>query len=62
MGNHKKKRSQKKNDLVPDPMAVTWTENYSDIINKFWKILPHSVGKTLATISIFLVGISINGK
>ncbi|KYB29129.1 putative C-5 sterol desaturase-like Protein [Tribolium castaneum] len=42
MGNHKKKRSQNGNlnRWIPDPMAVTWTEKYSDTINNFWKILP----------------------
>ncbi|EEZ98257.2 uncharacterized protein LOC103315179 [Tribolium castaneum] len=63
MGNHKKKRSQNGNlnRWIPDPMAVTWTEKYSDTINNFWKILPSTVRQSLATISIFLVGISING-
>ncbi|XP_044258866.1 delta(7)-sterol 5(6)-desaturase erg31-like isoform X2 [Tribolium madens] len=63
MGNNKKKRSQNENlyGWFPDPMAVTWSEKYSETLNKFWNLLPNTIGKLLATISIFLVGISVNG-
>lgn len=45
-----------------DPMAVTWSENYSETIEKFWNLVPKSVGKVLATLATFIVGISINGE
>jgi uncharacterized surface anchored protein len=63
MGRSKKKSQQKQqNDWFKDPMAVTWTENYSDVINKYWEKLPQTVGKSLATLAIFALGVSINGK
>jgi lathosterol oxidase len=62
MGRSKKKSLQKQqNDWFKDPMAVTWTENYSDVINKYWEKLPQTVGKSLATLAIFALGVSING-
>lgn len=45
-----------------DPMAVTWTEKYSDQIEKVWNILPNFVGQFLATVAIFTLGASLSGK
>ncbi|VEN52283.1 unnamed protein product [Callosobruchus maculatus] len=44
-----------------DPMAVTWTEKYDAKISKVWNKLPDTLGKCIATIATFMVGISING-
>nr|CAH7725807.1 unnamed protein product [Callosobruchus chinensis] len=44
-----------------DPMSVTWTEKYDAKISKVWNKLPDTVGKCIATIATFMVGISING-
>jgi hypothetical protein len=46
---------------VRDPMAVTWTEKYSDSIDKQWSKLPNFLRSTLATAAIFLMGITVNG-
>ena len=63
MGNKRKKsEKQQQNGWIADPMAVTWTENYNDVISKYWNKVPYSLGKTLATLAVFIVGVSINGK
>lgn len=41
-----------------DPMVLTYGENFE----KMWSFLPDSIGKVIATIATFVVGISINGK
>ncbi|XP_018578004.1 lathosterol oxidase-like [Anoplophora glabripennis] len=57
------KKMHSKNKIKPqfDPMAVTWLENYNDIVTKVWDRIPYSIGKCIATISVFMIGISING-
>lgn len=60
-----KKRSNKnvqQNGHFYDPMAVTWTEKYSDSIEKVWNTLPNFVGQFLATIAVFTLGASLSGK
>ncbi|KAL1490317.1 hypothetical protein ABEB36_013032 [Hypothenemus hampei] len=44
-----------------DPMAVTWMEKYDKQISTIWKTIPESFGKLIATVAIFMLGISING-
>ncbi|XP_060524449.1 lathosterol oxidase-like [Cylas formicarius] len=56
-----KKSGVKENGHLFDPMAVTWTEKYNEQISKYWKHVPQSVGKVLATAAVFAVGVSING-
>lgn len=58
----KKKNYKYKMKPYFDPMAVTWLENYNDIVTKIWNRIPYSIGKCFATVSIFMIGISINGK
>lgn len=62
----KKKRDSKKKEQNGtrffDPMAVTWTEKYDKQISKVWNVIPDKVAKIIATIAVFLLGISINGN
>lgn len=58
----KTEESDKKEAFIKDPMAVTWAENYSDEIEYYWNKLPNFLKTFLATLAIFLMGISINGK
>jgi hypothetical protein len=51
-----------KNGPIRDPMAVTWTEKYSDTIEKHWSKMPKFLSSALATAAIFLMGITVNGK
>jgi hypothetical protein len=44
-----------------DPMAVTWSEKYSDSIDKQWSKLPSFLRSTIATVAIFLMGVTVNG-
>lgn len=62
----KKNRDSKKKEQNGtgffDPMAVTWTEKYDKQISKVWNVIPDKVAKIIATIAVFLLGISINGN
>ncbi|CAG9863741.1 unnamed protein product [Phyllotreta striolata] len=44
-----------------DPLSVTWLEKHDEVVSKIWKKIPYNVGRAIATIATFLVGISING-
>ncbi|XP_057663211.1 uncharacterized protein LOC130898155 [Diorhabda carinulata] len=48
-------------NVIFDPMSVTWLEKYDKIVSRIWNKVPTSVGKVIATVATFLVGISING-
>ncbi|CAB3364857.1 Hypothetical predicted protein [Cloeon dipterum] len=48
--------------LIRDPMAVTWTEQYSETIDKYWNKLPKFVSSALATMAVFLMGVTVNGE
>lgn len=45
-----------------DPMAVTWTEKYSNQIDKVWRRLPGFLAKFLATFAILLLSVSLKGE
>lgn len=45
-----------------DPMAVTWTEKYSDVLEKYWNKLPNFVGTFIATVAVFILGSTIRGE
>lgn len=49
-------------NVINDPLAVTWAEKYSDQIEYVWAKLPNFAKTTVATLAIFIMGISINGK
>lgn len=57
----KKEKSATSNGTYVDPMALTWTTKYNDQISKVWNCLPESVAKIIATVAIFMLGVSING-
>lgn len=54
--------SEKNGNVINDPMAVTWSEKYKDEIEYYWDKLPNFLKGTIATLAIFIMGISINGK
>lgn len=58
-GNEEAKR---KEGRFFDPMAVTWTENYSSHIDKIWRKLPSFVAKFLATFAVLLLSATLKGK
>lgn len=45
-----------------DPLAVTWTDRYSDILQKYWNMLPNFVGTFIATVAVFILGSTIRGE
>lgn len=45
-----------------DPMAPSWTENYSDLIEKYWKKLPSSIASIIVFIAVFIFGATVRGK
>ena len=45
-----------------DPMAITWSENYSQSIEKYWSKLPTAVASLLVFCSVFIFGATVNGK
>lgn len=45
-----------------DPMAVTWTEKYSDQIEAVWKKFPGFVAKFIATFAILLLCATLKGQ
>ncbi|CAH0553155.1 unnamed protein product [Brassicogethes aeneus] len=52
----------KKENGLYDPMAVRWSEKYSDTFNKLWSYVPSSFKNVVVTLAVFLVGISLNGN
>lgn len=58
----KKNDINNNNNVINDPMAVKWTEKYSEQIEYYWNKLPNFTKTFLATLAIFIMGISINGK
>lgn len=55
------KETVKANGHISDPMALTWSEKYDKTITRFWNKLPGFLRGTLATVAIFLMGLSVNG-
>ncbi|XP_048517537.1 delta(7)-sterol 5(6)-desaturase erg32 [Dendroctonus ponderosae] len=49
------------NESFYDPMAVTWTEKYDKEISAVWNHVPERIAKFLATVAVFVLGVSING-
>lgn len=45
-----------------DPMAVTWTEKYSNQIDAVWKKLPGFIAKFVATFAVLLLSATLKGK
>jgi len=45
-----------------DPLAVTWMEKYSDVLEKIWAKLPDWVGSIIVTLAVFMFGATIKGK
>ncbi|XP_069941840.1 uncharacterized protein [Cherax quadricarinatus] len=45
-----------------DPLAVTWTERYSDTLDKYWKKLPRVLGSVIASVAVFIMGSTIRGE
>ncbi|XP_050308546.1 methylsterol monooxygenase 1-like [Anthonomus grandis grandis] len=59
--NGKTEKLQGQNGKTFDPMALTWSERYDEQISKVWKLLPESVAKIIASVAVFILGVSING-
>jgi hypothetical protein len=65
MGNRRKesdKNAASKDNGFYDPMAVTWMEKYSYILDKIWAKLPNCVGSIIVTLAVFMFGATIRGK
>jgi len=65
MGNRRKRSDKKaasKDNGFYDPMAVTWMEKYSDILDKIWAKLPNCVGSIIVTLAVFTFGATIRGE
>lgn len=58
----KRDKSRVANGSFCDPMAVTWTEKYDKQISAVWNRVPESIAKLLATLAVFVLGVSINGE
>lgn len=58
----KQKRKIQNSGRIKDPLDITWVEKYDKTIQKTWGKIPESLGKILVTFSIFMLGISVNGK
>lgn len=58
----KRDKSRVANGSFYDPMAVTWTEKYDKQISAVWNRVPESIAKLLATLAVFVLGVSINGE
>lgn len=52
---------QMKRDIMRDPMAVTWTEKYSETIEKYWAKIPSFLASCIATTAVFILGATMNG-
>lgn len=52
----------KVNNETWNPMSVKWIEKHDKLITRMWDKLPDTLSKVLATLAVFMVGISINGK
>lgn len=46
-----------------DPLVegVRWTENYADVFEKSWKLIPSFVRTLILTTAIFLLGSTLRG-
>lgn len=46
-----------------DPLVegVRWTENYADVFEKSWKLLPSFMRTLIVTVAIFLLGTTLRG-
>lgn len=46
-----------------DPLVegVRWTENYADVLEKSWKLIPSFVRTLILTTAIFLLGSTLRG-
>jgi hypothetical protein len=44
-----------------DPMAITWMDKYSNIMDKIWSKLPSYVGSTIVTLAVFTLGATMRG-
>ncbi|CAG9764268.1 unnamed protein product [Ceutorhynchus assimilis] len=44
-----------------DPMAVTWAEKYDVQLTKIWNFIPENIAKVIASLAVFVLGVSING-
>lgn len=46
-----------------DPLVegVRWTENYADVFEKSWKLIPSFVSTSILTTAIFLLGSTLRG-
>lgn len=62
VGEETNKKNDAVNNIINDPMAVKWPEKYSDQIEYYWNKLPNVAKSVLATLAVFIMGISINGK
>ncbi|KAF2357014.1 Fatty acid hydroxylase [Trinorchestia longiramus] len=51
-----------KENTAKDPMAVTWSEKYSDTLEKYWRCLPVSVGNAIVFIAVFVLGATVRGE
>uniref|UniRef100_A0A6A7G422 Delta(7)-sterol 5(6)-desaturase erg32-like isoform X1 n=2 Tax=Hirondellea gigas TaxID=1518452 RepID=A0A6A7G422_9CRUS len=51
-----------KQQRAKDPMAVTWMENYSDTVEKYWSKLPASVSSVIAGLAVFIFGATVRGE
>jgi len=50
------------NERLFDPMAVTWSEKYSDTFEKYWSRVPSYFGNIIVCLAVFILGSSIRGE
>merc|ERR1712002_942933 len=50
------------NERLFDPMAVTWSEKYSDTFEKYWSRIPSYFGSIIVCLAVFILGSSIRGE
>ncbi|CAG9836708.1 unnamed protein product [Diabrotica balteata] len=62
MGSKRLDKTVQTNRKASDPLSVTWLEKYDPTVSRLWNKIPDRIGKFLATLATFLVGISINGQ
>ena len=49
-------------EIQGDPMAVTWMQKYSPVMDKIWDKTPKHLRSALITVAVFLLGSAIRGK
>lgn len=49
------------NERDPLVEGVRWTENYADVFDKSWKLIPSFVRTLILTTAIFLLGSTLRG-